>query len=98
MGQAHRTQGPILLNLNYTLKHPAPCVTPTSPVNGHQNARSWFGRKGCQPAGAGLAPVPLEYSIVSLTRVIASRINVVMVCLPGAAQDRSLIGDPASSA
>ena len=61
-----------------------------------QNARSGFGRKGCQPAGAGLAPVPLEYSIVSLTRIIASRINVVMVCLPGAAQDRLPASSPAT--
>ena len=61
-----------------------------------QNARSGFGRKGCQPAGAGLAPVPLEYSVVSPTRVIASRINVVMVGLPGAAQGR-LLASPSAT-
>jgi hypothetical protein len=33
-------------------------------------------------------PVPLEYSIVWLTCVFASRLDVVLVSLPGAAQDR----------
>jgi hypothetical protein len=33
-------------------------------------------------------PVPLDYSIVSLTCSVTSRFDAVMVALPGAAQDR----------
>src|SRR5450759_870126 len=38
--------------------------------------------------GTPRGPVPLEYSIEWLTCAIASRLDVVMVGLPGAAQDR----------
>jgi hypothetical protein len=37
---------------------------------------------------AAFDPVPLEYSIEWLTCAIASRLDVVMVGWPGAAQDR----------
>jgi len=43
-------------------------------------------------------PVPLEYSIGWLTRAIGSRLDVVMVGLPGAAQDRLSAHVPGNSA
>jgi hypothetical protein len=41
-------------------------------------------------------PVPPEYSIERLTCAIASRIDAVMVGLPGAAQDRLPASSPAT--
>jgi len=41
-------------------------------------------------------PVPLEYSIVSLTYAITSRFDAVIVGLPGAAQDRLRDSSPAT--
>jgi hypothetical protein len=38
--------------------------------------------------GAAAVPVPLEYSIERLICAFASRWDVVLVSLPGAAQDR----------
>jgi hypothetical protein len=66
-----------------------------------QAAQDWFSADlaragvGCGDAGTGAIvrdaladAVPLEYSIEWLTCAIASRLDVVMVGLPGAAQDR----------
>ena len=49
--------------------------------------RTRAGKKG-QGDGWLRGPVPLEYSIGSLTCAFASRPDVVMISLPGAAQDR----------
>jgi len=47
-----------------------------------------------QPARAGAGPVPIEYSIGWLTCAFASRRNVMLASLPGAAQDRLLAHVP----